>query len=72
MNAVTRTNNTTTIQFGAKQFTNYQLEGRNTLFISDWFTVASFTGSFHSHLQIFTDSSATNSARFYRLREIPQ
>lgn len=71
-NTVTKTNNAVTVGFGAKPFYNYDFQVSTNLMMTNWVTIENYIGNFHSHLQQLTDANATNTARFYRLLEIPQ
>ena len=72
VDSISKTNNSTLVRFGAKQFTNYVLEASHDLSPSSWFVVSSYTGNFHSHIQILTDPIVPSPSRYYRLRAIPQ
>ena len=71
-NTVAKTNAAVTVGFGARPFCNYDFEVSTNLATTNWFTIESYIGNFHSHLQHLTDPNATNAIRFYRLQEFEQ
>jgi len=72
INTVAKTNSAVTVGFGARPFANYDFQISTNLATTNWFTIESYIGNFHSHLQHLTDPNATNAARFYRLQEFLQ
>jgi hypothetical protein len=72
INSIVRTNNVPTLQFGVNSFYDYDLEFTTNLINPQWVGIHHIVGANHSDIHYFTDTDATNSYRFYRLRETPQ
>jgi len=72
INSITKTNNAVTVQFGVNSFYDYDLEVSTNLVNPEWVSIYHVVGANHSDLHYFTDTEATNSFRFYRVRETPQ
>lgn len=71
-NTAVKTNNAVTVGFGARPYCNYDFEISTNLAATNWLTIESYIGNFHSHLQHLTDPNATNPVQFYRLQEFTQ
>ena len=72
INSIVKSNNAVSVQFGVNSFYDYDLEISTNLTTGNWVSINHVVGANHSDLHTFTDFDATNSARFYRLRETPQ
>lgn len=72
INSMVKTNNAVTVQFGVNSFYDYDLEVTTNLVNPTWMSLYHVIGANHSDLHYFTDTDATNSYRFYRVRETPQ
>lgn len=69
---ITMTNGTFGVRFGSRGFRNYFLDATDTLPATEWTTLGHIIGAAHSDLHWLEDPGATNSMRFYRIREVPQ
>jgi len=67
-----KSNNTVTVRFGVNSFYDYDLEVNTNIATTNWVSIYHIVGANHSDVHSFTDFEATNSARFYRLKETPQ
>jgi hypothetical protein len=67
-----KSNNTVTVRFGVNSFYDYDLEVNTNLTTMNWVSIYHIVGANHSDIHTFIDLDATNSSRFYRLRETPQ
>ena len=72
INSISKIKNSITVQFGVNSFYDYDLEVSTNLANPDWVSIYHVVGANHSDLHFFTDAQATNSHRFYRVRETPQ
>jgi hypothetical protein len=78
LNSMLKTNKTVTVQYGARSFHNYFLQGTTNLAdAGNWFTIATNITTIgpdgaHSDLHYLSDTNAIGAARFYRLLEIAQ
>lgn len=72
INSITKTNNAVTVQFGVNSFYDYDLDVTTNLVNPEWTSIYHVVGANHSDLHYFTDLDATNTFRFYRVRETPQ
>jgi hypothetical protein len=66
-----KTNNAAVLRFGLQGFKDYYLEASTNLGSTNWITVGREAGASHSDLHTMIDANATNTARFYRVREVP-
>jgi len=64
-----RCNNTVSARFGLAGSTNYVFEASPTNTGTNWATIANITGTAHSELRWVTDTNATGTSRFYRVRK---
>lgn len=66
------TNGVMAVRFGSRGFQNYYLDAADALPPQQWETLGEIKGAAHSDLHWLTDPKATNTLRFYRIREVPQ
>ena len=66
-----KTNTSVVLRFGLQGFKDYYLEMSPTVDGTNWSTVFREAGANHSDLHTIVDTNATNTARFYRVREVP-
>lgn len=72
IDSMVKSNNTVTVSFGVNSFHDYDLEVTTNLVSPEWVSIYHVVGANHSDIHYFTDMDATNSYRFYRVREIQQ
>ncbi len=72
LDSAVKSNSVMTVRFGTRPFNNYDLECNTNLATTNWFKVNEVIGGNHSDMHLLSDFNATNSGRYYRLREIPQ
>jgi hypothetical protein len=72
LDSIVKTNQAVTVQFGTRPFNNYDLECNTNLATTNWFKVNGIIGANHSDMHLLSDFNATNSGRYYRLRETAQ
>jgi hypothetical protein len=72
IDSVVKSNNTVRVQFGVNSFYDYDLDVTTDLVNPEWVNIYHIIGANHSDVHYFTDMDATNSSRFYRVRETPQ
>jgi hypothetical protein len=72
LNSISKSNNAVTVQFGVNSFYDYDLDVATNLENPEWVSIYHVVGANHSDLHYYTDMDATNSHRFYRVRETPQ
>jgi hypothetical protein len=72
INAHVRSNNTFTAWFGTRAFKNYHLETSPMPDGTNWVKVGAVPWASHSDIHFLTDTNATSTSSFYRIRELPQ
>ena len=72
INAMAKSNSAVSVRIGVRAFYNYELEANTNPATTNWTRVDGYIGSAHSHIQNLSDTNASVTACFYRLRAVSQ